>query len=184
MTYLYIMSCPHTPVCPMIHIKHMYIIPFPLSLGLRCCHSICCWAINQGCVGRHPNTWWVAKFLFWSSIGPSHFLRSKLYIGGNGYINDYPTGRFLRDAKLYEIGAGTSEIRRLVIGRALNKEYSQWLQGSSHAVFEPIKTSLTLNQLASSWTASSFMCIWCFYLYWREVIDFCTLSMHILLWSI
>lgn len=44
-------------------------------------------------------------------------------IGGNGYINDYPTGRLLRDAKLYEIGAGTSEIRRLIIGRALNKEY-------------------------------------------------------------
>lgn len=44
--------------------------------------------------------------------------------GGNGYINDYPTGRFLRDAKLYEIGAGTSEVRRLVIGRTLNKEYS------------------------------------------------------------
>lgn len=44
-------------------------------------------------------------------------------LGGNGYINDYPTGRFLRDAKLYEIGAGTSEIRRLVIGRALNAEY-------------------------------------------------------------
>ncbi|KAH7730603.1 isovaleryl-CoA dehydrogenase [Aphelenchoides avenae] len=45
-------------------------------------------------------------------------------LGGNGYINDYPAGRFLRDAKLYEIGAGTSEVRRLVIGRALNKEYS------------------------------------------------------------
>lgn len=44
-------------------------------------------------------------------------------LGGNGYINDYPTGRLLRDAKLYEIGAGTSEIRRLVIGRALNIEY-------------------------------------------------------------
>ena len=44
--------------------------------------------------------------------------------GGNGYINDYPTGRFLRDAKLYEIGAGTSEVRRLVIGRALNQEYN------------------------------------------------------------
>ncbi|TWW72068.1 isovaleryl-CoA dehydrogenase, mitochondrial isoform X1 [Takifugu rubripes] len=41
-------------------------------------------------------------------------------LGGNGYINDYPTGRFLRDAKLYEIGAGTSEIRRLIIGRSFN----------------------------------------------------------------
>ncbi|KAJ6640622.1 Isovaleryl-CoA dehydrogenase, mitochondrial [Pseudolycoriella hygida] len=45
-------------------------------------------------------------------------------LGGNGYINDYPTGKILRDAKLYEIGAGTSEVRRLVIGRNLNKEYA------------------------------------------------------------
>ncbi|HET8899750.1 MAG TPA: isovaleryl-CoA dehydrogenase [Rhodanobacteraceae bacterium] len=40
-------------------------------------------------------------------------------LGGNGYINDYPTGRILRDAKLYEIGAGTNEIRRMLIGREL-----------------------------------------------------------------
>jgi isovaleryl-CoA dehydrogenase len=40
-------------------------------------------------------------------------------LGANGYINDYPTGRLLRDAKLYEIGAGTSEIRRMLIGREL-----------------------------------------------------------------
>ena len=43
-------------------------------------------------------------------------------LGGNGYINDYPTGRLLRDAKLYEIGAGTSEIRRYLIGRELFAE--------------------------------------------------------------
>ena len=43
-------------------------------------------------------------------------------LGGNGYINDYPTGRLLRDAKLYEIGAGTSEIRRMLIGRELYRE--------------------------------------------------------------
>ena len=43
-------------------------------------------------------------------------------LGGNGYINDYPTGRLLRDAKLYEIGAGTSEIRRMLIGRDLFNE--------------------------------------------------------------
>ena len=43
-------------------------------------------------------------------------------LGGNGYINDYPTGRLLRDAKLYEIGAGTSEIRRWLIGRELFAE--------------------------------------------------------------
>ncbi len=43
-------------------------------------------------------------------------------LGGNGYINDFPTGRLLRDAKLYEIGAGTSEIRRMLIGRELFRE--------------------------------------------------------------
>ncbi|QQK43305.1 Isovaleryl-CoA dehydrogenase IvdA, putative [Penicillium digitatum] len=45
-------------------------------------------------------------------------------MGGSGYINEIPAGRLLRDAKLYEIGAGTSEIRRMVIGRAFNKEYA------------------------------------------------------------
>jgi isovaleryl-CoA dehydrogenase len=45
-------------------------------------------------------------------------------LGGNGYINEFPTGRLLRDAKLYEIGAGTSEIRRMLIGRELFKENS------------------------------------------------------------
>jgi isovaleryl-CoA dehydrogenase len=43
-------------------------------------------------------------------------------LGGNGYINEYPVGRYLRDAKLYEIGAGTSEIRRMLIGRELFNE--------------------------------------------------------------
>src|SRR6202041_70720 len=43
-------------------------------------------------------------------------------LGGNGYVNEYPTGRLWRDAKLYEIGAGTSEIRRMLIGRELFAE--------------------------------------------------------------
>jgi isovaleryl-CoA dehydrogenase len=43
-------------------------------------------------------------------------------LGGNGYINEFPTGRLLRDAKLYEIGAGTSEIRRMLIGREIFQE--------------------------------------------------------------
>ncbi|RJE18880.1 Isovaleryl-CoA dehydrogenase [Aspergillus sclerotialis] len=45
-------------------------------------------------------------------------------MGGTGYVNEVPAGRLLRDAKLYEIGAGTSEIRRMVIGRAFNKEFA------------------------------------------------------------
>ncbi len=44
------------------------------------------------------------------------------FLGGNGYINEFPAGRLLRDAKLYEIGAGTSEIRRMLIGRELFNE--------------------------------------------------------------
>ena len=47
-------------------------------------------------------------------------------LGGNGYINDYPAGRLLRDAKLYEIGAGTSEIRRMLIGRELFRKQRRW----------------------------------------------------------
>ena len=46
-------------------------------------------------------------------------------LGGNGYINDYPTGRLLRDAKLYDIGAGTNEIRRMLIGREIFKKNSK-----------------------------------------------------------
>ena len=45
-------------------------------------------------------------------------------LGGNGYTNDYVTGRLLRDAKLYEIGAGTSEVRRMLIGRELFSQTS------------------------------------------------------------
>ncbi|KAI5843432.1 acyl-CoA dehydrogenase/oxidase [Morchella snyderi] len=45
-------------------------------------------------------------------------------LGGNGYVNELPAGRLLRDAKLYEIGAGTTQIRQLVIGRAFNREYA------------------------------------------------------------
>ena len=45
-------------------------------------------------------------------------------MGGMGYVNEVPAGRLLRDAKLYEIGAGTSEVRRIVIGRSFNNEYA------------------------------------------------------------
>lgn len=45
-------------------------------------------------------------------------------MGGTGYVNEVSAGRLMRDAKLYEIGAGTSEVRRMVIGRAFNKEYA------------------------------------------------------------
>lgn len=64
-----------------------------------------------------------SSILFASESATKIALEALQCLGGNGYTNDYPTGRFVRDAKLYEIGAGTSETRRLVIGRNLNKEY-------------------------------------------------------------
>ncbi len=57
--------------------------------------------------------------LFASEAATRAALDAIQILGGNGYINDYPAGRLLRDAKLYEIGAGTSEIRRMLIGREL-----------------------------------------------------------------
>lgn len=60
--------------------------------------------------------------LFTSENATQMALQAIQCLGGNGYINDYPAGRLLRDAKLYEIGAGTSEIRRMLIGRELFKE--------------------------------------------------------------
>ena len=63
-----------------------------------------------------------AAILFSSETATWLALEAIQVLGGNGYINDYPTGRLLRDAKLYEIGAGTSEIRRMLIGRELFEE--------------------------------------------------------------
>ena len=63
-----------------------------------------------------------AAILFASETATWMALEAIQILGGNGYINDYPTGRLLRDAKIYEIGAGTSEIRRMLIGRELFEE--------------------------------------------------------------
>jgi isovaleryl-CoA dehydrogenase len=63
-----------------------------------------------------------AAILFTSEKATWMALEAIQCLGGSGYINDYPAGRLLRDAKLYEIGAGTSEIRRMLIGRELFEE--------------------------------------------------------------
>jgi isovaleryl-CoA dehydrogenase len=63
-----------------------------------------------------------ACILFSSERGTQVALQAIQALGGNGYINDYAAGRLLRDAKLYEIGAGTSEVRRMLIGRELFAE--------------------------------------------------------------
>ena len=63
-----------------------------------------------------------ALILYTSEKATQMALQAIQALGGNGYINEFPAGRLLRDAKLYEIGAGTSEIRRMLIGRELFNE--------------------------------------------------------------
>jgi isovaleryl-CoA dehydrogenase len=63
-----------------------------------------------------------ACILFASENAVQVALEAIQCMGGNGYINEFPAGRLLRDAKLYDIGAGTNEIRRMLIGRELYEE--------------------------------------------------------------
>ena len=78
------------------------------------------YAVARGCdAGRTTRFDAAGCILYAAEQATQIALQSVQALGGNGYINDYPTGRLLRDAKLYEIGAGTSEIRRMLIGREL-----------------------------------------------------------------
>ena len=72
--------------------------------------------------GREKRKDAAGVILFTSENATRMALEAIQCLGGNGYINDYPAGRLLRDAKLYEIGAGTNEIRRMLIGRELFEE--------------------------------------------------------------
>ena len=110
-----------------------YFVPLDVCLRaieqLRMCTCMSLWASKL--MSFCPLSLSLSHSLFSPPLPPLSFLSISLssflvyILGGNGYINDYPTGRLLRDAKLYEIGAGTSEIRRLVIGRAFNALFKE-----------------------------------------------------------
>ena len=78
-------------------------------------------ALDQG-RGRTARKDAAACLLFSSENAVQVALEAIQCLGGNGYINEFPAGRLLRDAKLYDIGAGTNEIRRMLIGRELFEE--------------------------------------------------------------
>lgn len=81
------------------------------------------YSVARACdLGRASRKDAAAAILFAAERATWMALEAIQCLGGNGYTNDYPTGRLLRDAKLYEIGAGTSEIRRMLIGRELFME--------------------------------------------------------------
>ncbi|MDC7713793.1 isovaleryl-CoA dehydrogenase [Vogesella sp. LYT5W] len=79
-------------------------------------------ALDRGESGRQTRKDAAGAILYAAEAATQMALDAIQCLGGNGYINEYPTGRLLRDAKLYEIGAGTSEIRRWLIGRELMAE--------------------------------------------------------------
>ncbi|WP_272993355.1 acyl-CoA dehydrogenase family protein, partial [Spongiibacter tropicus] len=81
------------------------------------------YTVAKGCDrGEETRKDAAAVILYTAEKATQMALQAIQTLGGNGYINDYPTGRLLRDAKLYEIGAGTSEVRRMLIGRELFNE--------------------------------------------------------------
>jgi isovaleryl-CoA dehydrogenase len=96
-----------------------------LYTGLSACQAYCysvARAFDQGRCSRKD----AAGVILYAAEKATWMASQAIQVlGGNGYINDYPTGRLLRDAKLYEIGAGTSEIRRMLIGRELFNESDQ-----------------------------------------------------------
>ena len=117
-------------VLPYVHERRQFGAPigtFQLMQGkladMYTTLSSCCayvYAVARACdAGRTTRMDAAACILLASEKATQMALDGIQALGGNGYINDYPTGRILRDAKLYEIGAGTSEIRRMLIGREL-----------------------------------------------------------------
>ncbi len=90
--------------------------------GLSACRAYL-YAVAQACDrGEATRKDAAGVILYCAEKATQMALEAIQILGGNGYINEYPVGRYLRDAKLYEIGAGTSEIRRMLIGRELFRE--------------------------------------------------------------
>ncbi|KAF5841387.1 isovaleryl-CoA dehydrogenase, partial [Dunaliella salina] len=89
---------------------------------LHACRAFMLSVAEAADAGRPDRKDCASVILFAAEAATESALDAIQILGGNGYIQEYPTGRFLRDAKLYEIGAGTSEIRRFLIARELLKE--------------------------------------------------------------
>jgi isovaleryl-CoA dehydrogenase len=128
-----IMQAAMDAVIPYIHERKQFGQPigtFQLMQGkiadmystLSACRAYC-YAVAKACdKGRITRKDAAGVILLCAEKATWMALEAIQCLGGNGYINDYPTGRLLRDAKLYEIGAGTSEIRRMLIGREIFNE--------------------------------------------------------------
>lgn len=93
-----------------------------MYVGLNVCRAYL-YQVAKACDNGHVDRKDAAGAILYCSEKATRIaLEAIQCLGGNGYINEYPVGRLLRDAKLYEIGAGTTEIRRMLIGRSLYEE--------------------------------------------------------------
>ncbi len=128
-----IMSACMDVVLPYVHERHQFGRPigdFELMQGKladmyatwNACRSYVYTVAKAADAGANVRKDAAAVILYSAERATWMALEAIQCLGGNGYINEFPTGRLLRDAKLYEIGAGTSEIRRMLIGRELFKE--------------------------------------------------------------
>lgn len=117
-------------VMPYVHERHQFDAPIgsfqliqaklaDIYVGLNACRAYV-YAVARACDAGQVTRRDAAGAILYAAEKATWVAGQAIQIlGGNGYINDYPTGRLWRDAKLYEIGAGTSEIRRMLIGREL-----------------------------------------------------------------
>jgi isovaleryl-CoA dehydrogenase len=128
-----IMSACMDVVLPYVHERHQFGLPigeFELMQGKladmyatwNACRSYVYTVAKAADTGSNIRKDAAAVILYAAERATWMALEAIQCLGGNGYINEFPTGRLLRDAKLYEIGAGTSEIRRMLIGRELFKD--------------------------------------------------------------
>src|SRR5437763_6823851 len=115
---------------PDIHERHQFVQPIgefqlvqgkvaDMYVGMNACKAYV-YAVARACDrGETTREDSAGAILYAAERATQAALDAVQLLGGNGYTNDYPAGRLLRDAKLYEIGAGTSEIRRMLIGSQL-----------------------------------------------------------------
>ncbi|KAJ1912947.1 hypothetical protein IWQ60_009428 [Tieghemiomyces parasiticus] len=119
---------------PYVHQRHQFNVPvghFQLMQGKMADMYVksnaaraYTYAVARACDAGHVSRKDCAGVILYSAERATEVALDAIQcLGGSGYVNDNPTGRILRDAKLYEIGAGTSEIRRMLIGREFNNEW-------------------------------------------------------------
>jgi len=108
--------------------RHLFVVQGKLAdmyTTYRACNAFLYDVAEEADAGRVNRKDCAGVILYTAEKATQMALDAIQCLGGNGYVNENSPGRLLRDAKLYEIGAGTSEIRRMLIGREFNAEFGK-----------------------------------------------------------